>query len=111
MSCAHSQSKVVPTPNPMPSIWQGIRTDIDALEKSKASPLQWEKQSESVEHILDDRQLSQLTAHLSLVESEQTALQWYRSTAAQTIHYGFEGNHHALVFFDLHNKPSHVLKW
>lgn len=110
-SCIHKEPTVASDLNPMPVIWATIRNEIEVLETKQAAPDQWARKAESSERIFNKEQLTHTVAHLTLPVPEKERLLMYLSSSTQAIHYGFEGNYHALVFFDAQNKPSHVLKW
>jgi len=111
LSCTAPQTEVEIVPNPMPVIWEAVRNDLIQLEKIGAPPAQWAQKAEQSEVIRNQRQLAVVTEHLNLSGAEKAALLRHYQGAAETIHYGFEGNYHALVFFTDKSFPDHVLRW
>lgn len=104
------QEKMEAAENPMPKIWSNIESSINDLETSRATPSQWTAVAESSDTILSENQLLTL---LPFKTSEtikiNNALSNFRN-AEKVIHFGFEANHHAVVFFSA-NKTTSLIKW
>ena len=95
----------------MPDAWAAIHSKIDRLENSHATPAEWTKAADGSEKITRISQLHTTLTTLLLDASEQRQLDKLFRTSARTIHFGFECNYHALVFFDSNDRPVRILKW
>ena len=94
----------------MPAIWSGIRTDIDKLEARHAPKTDWDKSAPENFRITSIAKLLEVVPQpLSKSEAEDISDQF--RTSALTLHYGFDCNFHALVFFDGEMKSRKVIKW
>lgn len=105
-------SSVAEVPNPMPDIWAAVRNEIDMLERTGAPLLKWKEACGSSEQISTVLRLHEITKPVRLEsEQERTELDQLFSSNPDTYHFGFEGNFHALVFFDASHRPIKVVKW
>lgn len=102
-ACASSPSKVF---NPMPAIWRGVCEGIDDREKRHASYEEWRSDAESHER------LESYQALMSALPAGYPAAGLAKSFASSSkvIKFGFEGNFHAIVFFDSNGRSWKVIK-
>jgi predicted PurR-regulated permease PerM len=108
--CAQRQTRQVESiPNPMPAIWQRLRSDIDNLEARRSPHVEWRQHAESAERIASSSALESLISYLA-PQARTEARQAFQHSAS-TWHYGFEGNHHALVNYSVDGRPLKVIKW
>ena len=99
-----------PVFNPMPTLWTGIREDIDKLEARQASQSEWDKLAAEKLRITSVAKLLEMVPQpLSKSEAEEITERFH--TSALTVHYGFDSNFHALVFFDSELRARKVIKW
>ncbi len=97
--------------NPMLGIWNQIASTIDNLEASKATPDKWAANAEHSEEVHTEQQMSLLIARMAMPADERAALVRIYKSSDKVVHYGFEGDFHALVFFDDQSKAQRVVKW
>jgi hypothetical protein len=97
--------------NPMPVLWAVARNEIEQLESTTQKRPVWAATAESDETILSPSKLSSILTDLRLSDSEKRQAFAAFDKAEAVCHYGFECNYHALVYFDLSDKPFHVLNW
>jgi hypothetical protein len=96
----------------MPDSWAGVRNEIDTLERTGAPLSKWKAASGSTERVSTILRLHEITKPLKLgSELEKSELDRLFSIAPDSYHFGFEGNFHALVFFDPSHQPIKVVKW
>lgn len=112
LSCSSSQEGAqIPVVNPMPAIWDSTRNEIVRLKEAKATASQWKEKAESSEKVVSKKALAQLTHDVDLTDAERASLLKQHQNSAQTVHYGFEGNFHALVFFNSQGSAQNTLLW
>lgn len=111
-SCAPQPSEThqEKTINPMPEIWQSITKDISKLEQSRAPRKEWDRKVESSQVIHDTNELSAALAKSGLSSSDRSETTLRFNDAETVMHYGFEGNLHALVFFK-NDTPFLIKQW
>lgn len=94
----------------MPAIWANIESSIDKLVKTHATPTEWAKAAESSERITEQGQLTEALRNSGLGgEVTRSVLEEWNKQPDAT-HYGFEADHHALVFFDS-GRSKKVFRW
>ncbi len=99
----------VETFNPMPSLWAGIRQSIDTLESNHAPVSEWDAASDSATRIETRAELDAVLSNITRNGGDkQTMAEWDRWSPV--VHYGFECDYHALVFFEK-GRASRVFKW
>lgn len=106
LSEAHQEKPI----NPMPEIWQSTTEDISTLEQSRASRKEWDRKAESRQTVHNTTELSATLARSGLSSRDRTEAARRFQDAEAVVHYGFEGNFHALVFFRS-GTPFLVKKW
>lgn len=101
-----------PIPNTAPNLWADVRNEIERLERSGAPLSKWKESSESNERVTTILRLHEITESIKFKsEPEKRKFDQLYSSGPETYHFGFEGNFHALVFFDASQNPMEVLKW
>lgn len=113
MQAACNQPRAVqPVFNPMDTAWSGIRDGINKLEDQHANEDGWRKASEPPPEVISSiSDLHERTKHLEITVTEREGLPAAFNRSSRVIHFGFEGNFHALVFFDESGKSWKVIKW
>ncbi len=113
MQVACTQHKAVqPVFNPMDAAWSRIREGISKLENEHAPEIEWRKASEPQSSVVASvSDLQDQTKSLEITDSERELLRAAFKRSSRVIHFGFEGNFHALVFFDAAGKSWKVTKW
>ena len=109
-SCV-SKVATVPPPNPMDSIWAGIRDDICRLEETHASLDEWRQRAAEEQVLQSADELRSALRETGLTEVDLAEALRKRSRAAKVIHFGFDCDYHALVFFDKGKRAESVIKW
>jgi hypothetical protein len=96
--------------NPMPTLWAGITQSIENLEMRHASSIEWTRLAESCDPITSLAELDATLrlAGISIEDRETVRSEWGKTSPV--VHYGFESDHHALVFF-ADDHASKVFKW
>lgn len=115
MSCAH-EKPTQPISNPMEAAWAGVRSAINKLDEDHASEDEWRKANvpppePGPEVVRSIAALSELTKDLGLTDAERLELPAAYNKSSQVVHFGFECNYHALVFFDDAKRAWKVIKW
>ena len=111
--CATRPATAV-TYNPMPEFWASIAGGIAALKKVNATRTQWTKAADSASPILTVAQLhtaiAATGAPADAVERQRQLdhLESLFHTSRRTIHFGFECDHHAIVFFDSQGRQRYA---
>ncbi|HYF36231.1 MAG TPA: hypothetical protein VD994_13135 [Prosthecobacter sp.] len=96
--------------NPMPQIWAGIVEGILTLERRRAPRPEWRAAAEFEEVVRSRKDLEKVVDGLALDDlTEVEAVALYQRSRL-VAHYGFEGNFHALVFFDGRGRALKVLR-
>ncbi len=86
-----------------------MRSEVDSLEG--ASKDKWISGSGSHEEIKSLKELQELIQPISFTDSERMQLMTDFGRAHSTTHFGFDGNYHALVFFNSSGIPIREEKW
>ena len=100
--------------NPMPAVWASIEARRDTLKKTSATQAQWTKASDGVYPISTVDQLHAAIAATGVPadaaerQRQQNHLERLFRTSHSTIHFGFECNYHAIVFFDAHSQQLYA---
>ncbi len=94
----------------MPALWSGIKADIDKLEARQAPKSEWDKSAAEKLRITSIVKLLEVMPQ-SLAKSEADEISDQFHTSALTVHYGYDCDYHALVFFDAGMKAQKVIKW
>ena len=112
MSCGPRKSATYQEPpiNPMPDLWQSIAGDIAELERSHAPKKEWDHKAESGRTVRDTTELSAVLSQSGLSPSDRSEAILRFKNVEEVVHYGFESNFHALVFFK-NDAPLLVKKW
>lgn len=110
-SCSIDSVPVTPMPNPMEHIWAGIGSKIVHLEESHATVDEWTKAAGEVTRIRNAEELRGSLRYTELSSEEMDRALAEFSSATRTIHFGFDCNYHALVFFGKNNRSSYVIRW
>lgn len=95
----------------MPDIWAGIRSKIDDLETLRAPASTWSQVADEETPVVSDKQLTGILQLASFSQPEVLAAQSTFNRCAKTVLFGFEGNYHALVFFQSAGVAHSVIKW
>ncbi|OYW31616.1 MAG: hypothetical protein B7Z47_00530 [Chthoniobacter sp. 12-60-6] len=111
MACAQHKT-IQPVSNPMDAAWSEIRDGIGKLENEHAHEDDWRKASEPHPEVVSSiSDLNEQTKSLEISVSEREGLPAAFNKSSRVIHFGFECNYHALVFFDEAGKSWKVIKW
>jgi len=94
----------------MPGIWSSIRADIVRLEAKHAPKHEWNEATSESSKITSIQSLLE-TVPPDIAENDGSAIADLFSKSSEVVHYGFEGDYHAVVFFDVSKRPIKVLKW
>ena len=105
-----SGQRPVSEPNPMPALWATSRTTIDRLEITHASPEKWAAVAVCSTRITSHGQLNQTLHYAGLDEAAICSVLAEWGKHDPVIHYGFDSNDHALVFFSS-GRAVKVFKW
>lgn len=105
-SCAAKLPDMV-VGNPMQAAWGVIAEEINELERTHAAVAEWRRGSESAVLVNSEEELLALVP--SGLSNKLVRLEFARS--AKVIHFGFECDYHALVFFDGGGRAREVFKW
>jgi len=111
VSCGSTKVVVPSQPNPMESIWADILSNIVRLDAMHASMADWQKSS-TEEHPLrssDEVRTVLKSTRLTLDEVDQ-AVRAFKA-ASRSVHFGFDCDYHALVFFDKKDRSSSAILW
>ena len=113
MQMACTQHKTVqPVSNPMDAAWSQIRGGISELEIRHANEQDWRKASEPGPQVISSiSALRDQIKGLNITDSEREALSTAFRQSSRVVHFGFECNYHALVFFNEAGKCWKVIKW
>ena len=95
----------------MERIWASIRERIDSLEARRASHVEWSRAADESRDITDLASLRSTLAPAKLSSAETQRIEALFRSSRRTVEYGFEGDFHALVFFDSADRAMHVVKW
>lgn len=96
----------------MVAAWSQIRDGIIELENRHANEEDWRKASESEPLVVSSiSALHDQIKGLDLTNSEREALSAAFRQSSRVIHFGFECDYHAMVFFDDSGKAWKVIKW
>jgi len=95
----------------MELIWEGIRGKIVYLEESHATLAEWREAGPQEQRLndVDEARYSLEGTGLAPEDIDQALARLPRAT--KTIHFGFDCDYHALVFFDKTDRASSVIKW
>lgn len=96
--------------NPMTDLWSETRNKILNLERSNASEIEWAALADSSDIIEDKKELSRILSSVSISEQRRKACLYLFDGHYKAIHFGFDSNYHALVFFK-GDKSILVEKW
>ncbi len=102
-------------PSPIPpdgieeEMFASIRNQIDSLEQSPKS--EWKSATGYAEEIISLEALQELTKDVGFEDHERLQLTKDFVKADSVVHFAFDCNYHALVFFDASNVPFRVEKW
>ncbi len=112
VSCAHNKP-IDNSFNPMPRIWAGIGDGIHKLEEEHAHEGAWTTAATGGEPIPIHSlvELMEETKALSMPPEERSGLRDAFSKSSKVVHYGFDCDYHALVFFDDARQAWKVIKW
>ena len=108
-SCAGTKPLLESNPNGAEEMFASMRSEIDSLKG--ASKEKWISASGSHQKIQSPTELQELTRPILFTEDERMQLLNDFNKAHSTMYFGFDGNHHALVFFDPSGAPMRVEKW
>ena len=112
---ACSQHKPVqPVYNPMEAAWSGIRENINKLESEHVFEDEWRKAAElhpEPKAVQSITELKKQTEGMEFTSLERDQLTKDFNISSRVIHFGFECNYHALVFFDDAKRAWKVIKW
>jgi hypothetical protein len=104
---AKPQNQPYAITNPMPEIWAGLERKIQGLKEAQSTYSQWKMAAtESAEPVTSLEQLRLAFAATGKPADEGTAkrdeelLVSHFLSAPRTVHFGFECDFHAIVFFD-----------
>ena len=97
--------------SPAAANWTHVVNRINQLDEKKASKEEWASAATTAHPIADRRDLGEILAPLKQNENDHRSCQVRYLQSAEAVSYGFEGDHHALVFFDESSKATHVMKW
>ena len=111
VSCGSTKVASPPPPNPMESIWSGIRSRMVRLDESHASRAEWQKASCEQHHLQSADEVRKMLKETSLTQDEVGKATAEYKTASRTIHFGFDCDYHALVFFDRNDNSSSAILW
>ena len=107
-SCAH-RHRTPDVYNPMPELWKSIADRIDAMEREHAPDAVWRENKDSGSIPQEIRTASELfSACPAGYPSQGLQTDFARST--KVVHYGFECDYHAIVFFDADGRAWKVIK-
>lgn len=95
----------------MERIWASIRERIDSLEARRASRLEWSRAADESRDITDLASLRATLVRNELPSAETQRIEALFRSSRRTVEYVFEGDFHALVFFDSADRAMHVVKW
>ena len=113
-SCAARKNPEPHFQNPMPAIWASIQAQIDELKKGEAAQRQWRKLADNASRISTLEDLHKAIAATGVSadplerERQQKHLENLFHASHRTIHFGFECDHHAIVFFDSVGRQLYV---
>ena len=96
--------------NPMPAIWTGINARIAQLEETRAPKLEWDKSASESCQIRSLHHLREVMPS-SFGKPDDGEPPSLFKDSTMVVHYGFDCDFHAVVFFDAKMKPSKVIKW
>ena len=97
--------------DPMPGIWAETVAGIDDLQLRGATIPEWRASAADSEVIGSIGELKEVLASVPLADGEWIGLVADFNAAAKVLHFGFEGNFHALVYFDQNGRAYRTLKW
>jgi hypothetical protein len=107
--CAHTYPLPESNPNGTEEMFASMRSEVDVLEG--ASKENWISGSGSHQEIQSLRELDELIQPISFTETERMQMFSDYKKAHSVAHFGFDGNYHALVFFNSSGNPIRVEKW
>lgn len=116
VGCQSHEPVVTNEANLMLGIWAGVMDGINKLEDAHASEDEWRKASvpppePKPEVVRSITALNELTKDLGLTDAQRLELPAAYNKSSRVIHFGFECNYHALVFFDDAKRAWKVIKW
>ncbi len=111
VSCDSTKDAPPPPPNPMESIWADIRSKVVGLDESHASRAEWQKASCEQYPLQSADEVRNVLKETSLTQNEVDEAAEAFKTASQTIHFGYDCDYHALVFFDRNGNSSSAILW
>lgn len=111
--CSTNEPVAPPTINLIDEIWASIRAEIDRLEQEHATSAEWQKAKalEDSARVKSLENLHSIIKGLELDASEKKQLDELFTNSSKTMHFGFECQYHALVFFDSNDRSKYVVKW
>ena len=111
VSCESTKVVVPSQPNLMKSIWADIRSNMARLNEAHASMADWQKSSTEEHPLRSSYEIRKVlkSTHLTLDEVDQ-AVKAFKA-ASRSVHFGFDCDYHALVFFDEKNRSSSAIFW
>lgn len=95
----------------MPLLWSGIRDDIERLEKARGSYSEWVSLSDGHTILHNSDSVREALKSTRLSDDEVTQVALVSAKGIRTVHFGFEGNFHALVTFGKDDRSTQVVKW
>lgn len=113
VGCANREAAVSNDNNPMPRIWAGIGAGITELENAHAPEDAWAKEATGADPrpIRSLAELMEETKELNLTPRDRAGLPDDFSNSSRVVHFGFDCDFHALVFFDDSKRAWKVIKW
>lgn len=96
---------------PMPGIWAGTVAGIEDLQLRRATIPEWEASAADSKVVGSIGELKEVLARVPLAEREMSGLVAEFAAAVKVLHFGFEGNFHALVYFDQSGRAYRTVKW
>tara|TARA_R110002049_G_scaffold160606_1_gene325581 strand:- start:551 stop:937 length:387 start_codon:yes stop_codon:yes gene_type:complete len=111
VSCETKESPEIPPPNPMEFVWESIRGEINHLEASHATLKDWRQAAGEEQQLNTADETRAFLEGTGLSSNDIDHATSSFSTAAKVIHFGFDCNYHALVFFDQADRASFVINW
>lgn len=104
-----SETPIDQRPVPDEILFKPMRDEIASLENAAKS--EWKSTAGSSDEIKSRKDLERITEGLVFGEGEWEAILADYDRAASVTHFGFDGNYHALAFFNSSQRPFRVEKW
>lgn len=83
----------------MPGIWHSIGAQVAALQSSHALKTQWAEAAEFSQPVQSMKDLLRVLSQSRLSESDIRQVRSHYREGCDLVHYGFEADYHALVYF------------